>query len=51
MTSEMLRALATDLRAKAAGQVVEKRAKAGHVLIAAAGLGLLRSKLGGAHGR
>lgn len=49
-TSEMLRSLAADLRAKAAQQTVEKQAKAGAVLIAATGLGLLRSKLGGARG-
>jgi hypothetical protein len=46
----MLRTLANDLRAKAANQAVEKREKAGQVLIAATGLGLLRAKLGGARG-
>lgn len=49
-TPEMLRNLANDLRAKAASQAVAKRQKAAHVLIAARGLGLLRSKLGGARG-
>lgn len=49
-TVEMLRSLAKDLRAKAAAQTVERREKAGQVLIAATGLGLLRAKLGGARG-
>lgn len=43
----MLRSLASDLRAKAASQAAEKRTKAAHVLVAATGLSLLRSKLGG----
>ena len=49
-TSEMLRILAQDLRVKAASQLVEKHARARHVLIAAAGLGMLHHKLGGPRG-
>lgn len=49
-TPEMLRSLAKDLRTKAAAQATERREKAGQILIAAAGLGLLRSKLGGPRG-
>lgn len=46
----MLRDLANDLRVEATKRAAERSAKAAHVLIAAAGLGMLRAKLGGVHG-
>jgi hypothetical protein len=48
--SEMLRALAKDLRAEAVKRAEVQRTKAAATLVAAAGLGMLRRKLGGAHG-
>jgi len=42
----MLRKLAADLRTEAAADADARRTKAAHVLTAAAGLGLLRAKLG-----
>jgi hypothetical protein len=48
--SEMLRALAKDLRSEAVKRAEVRREKAAATLVAAAGLGMLRRKLGGAHG-
>lgn len=46
----MLRTLAKDLRAEAGRRAEVSRAKAASVLVAAAGLGMLARKLGGARG-
>ena len=46
----MLRTIATDLRATAVKNAEERKVKAAHVLVAAAGFGMLRSKLGGSRG-
>ncbi len=46
----MLRALAKDLRAEATKRAEVRREKAAATLVAAAGLGMLRRKLGGTHG-
>lgn len=46
----MLRSIANDLRVEATRRAEERRAKAAGVLVAAAGLGMLRRKLGGTHG-
>jgi hypothetical protein len=46
----MLRSLANDLREQATKRAETHKAKAASVLVAAAGLGMLRSKLGGTRG-
>lgn len=46
----MLRALAKDLRVEATKRAEVHQAKAAATLVAAAGFGMLRRKLGGAHG-
>ena len=46
----MLRTIATDLRTQGSKQADVRKAKAASVLVAAAGFGMLRSKLGGARG-
>lgn len=48
--SEMLRALAKDVRAQAVKQADDRRNTAATTLVAAAGLGMLARKLGGARG-
>lgn len=48
--AEMLRSLAKDLRVEATKRAAARRDKAAAVLVAATGLGMLRRKLGGAHG-
>lgn len=47
--SEMLRAIAKDLRVEATKRAEDHRVKAAATLVAAAGLGMLRRKLGGSH--
>lgn len=46
----MLRSLAASLRVEATKRAEARQTKAACVLVAATGLGLLRSKLGGTHG-
>lgn len=46
----MLRELAAAVRQESVKRAADKRTKAAHVLIAAAGLGLLQNKLGGRRG-
>jgi len=46
----MLRALANDLRVQATKRAEMRQGKAASILVAATGLGMLRSKLGGARG-
>lgn len=46
----MLRSLASDLRTEAVKRAELRQLKAANVLVAAAGLGLLKRKLGGARG-
>ncbi len=46
----MLRALAKDLRAEAVKRAELRQQKAAATLVAAAGLGMLQRKLGGARG-
>ena len=48
--SETLRALAADVRTHAVKQADDRRNTAATTLVAAAGLGMLARKLGGAHG-
>ena len=48
-TSEMLRALAGDLRVEASRRDVERRTKAAGLISAATGLAMLRAKLEGRH--
>jgi hypothetical protein len=47
--SEMLRTLAKDLRTEATKRAEVHRTKAAATLVAAAGFGMLRRKLGGNH--
>ena len=47
---DTLRALAKDLRSEATKRAEIHQSKAAATLVAAAGLGMLRRKLGGAHG-
>ncbi len=47
--SETLRALASDLRVEATKRAEDMQTKAAATLVAAAGLGMLRRKLGGHH--
>lgn len=49
-TTDMLRGLAAALRDESTKRAAEKQTKAAHVMIAAAGLGLLQKKLGGPRG-
>ena len=44
-TSDMLRSLADNLRGEVVKRAADRRAKAAHMVTAAAGLGILRSKL------
>ena len=46
----MLRSIAKDLRMQGSKQAEVRKTKAAHVLVAAAGLGMLRAKLGGSRG-
>jgi hypothetical protein len=46
----MLRSLANDLREQATKRAEVRKTKAASVLVAAAGFGMLRSKLGGTRG-
>jgi hypothetical protein len=46
----MLRSIANDLRVQGSKHAEERKVKAASVLVAAAGFGMLRSKLGGARG-
>ena len=48
--SEMLRSIANDLRTQGSKQAEIRKEKAATVLVAAAGFGTLRSKLGGLRG-
>jgi hypothetical protein len=46
----MLRTIANDLRTQGSKQAQIRKEKAASVLVAAAGFGMLRSKLGGSRG-
>jgi len=46
----MLRTIANDLRTQGSKMAEDRKVKAAGVLVAAAGFGMLRSKLGGARG-
>lgn len=46
----MLRTIANDLRTQGSKLAEDRKVKAASVLVAAAGFGMLRSKLGGARG-
>jgi hypothetical protein len=48
--SEMLRTIANDLRVQGSKLADIRKIKAASVLVAAAGFGVLRSKLGGSRG-
>lgn len=50
MTSDLLRTIAKDLRVQSNKQADDRKTKAAHVLVAAAGFGMLRHKLGGVRG-
>jgi len=46
----MLRTIANDLRTQGSKQAEVRKTKAAHVLVATAGFGMLRAKLGGVRG-